>query len=80
LHQRRPCELASTRLVGFGAVLLAAPGTIAQLWPWKLTTLVAQATAAWLIVVVYGRPGEQVKEALIALRPVYMSHLAGFAR
>jgi hypothetical protein len=36
-------------LVGFGIVLLIAPGQTAPLWPWKLTTLVAQATASWLI-------------------------------
>jgi hypothetical protein len=36
-------------VLGFGVALLAAPGTIAPLWRWKLTTLVAQATAAWLI-------------------------------
>jgi len=36
-------------LVGFGIALFIAPGQTAPLWPWKLTTLVAQATAAWLI-------------------------------
>jgi len=36
-------------LVGFGIALFIAPGQTAQLWPWKLTTLVAQATASWLI-------------------------------
>jgi hypothetical protein len=39
----------ATVLVGFGAVLFIAPGQTAPLWPWKLTTLVAQATASWLI-------------------------------
>jgi hypothetical protein len=29
--------------------LFAAPEHAAQLWPWKLTPLVAQATGAWLI-------------------------------
>jgi len=36
-------------LVGFGIALLIAPAQTAPLWPWKLTTLVAQATASWLI-------------------------------
>src|SRR5215469_1795572 len=36
-------------LLGLGVALLAAPGHAAPLWPWKLTPLVAQATAAWLI-------------------------------
>jgi|SRR5215468_2637308 len=31
-------------------------------------------------VVVYGTPTEDVKQALVPLRPVYMSALAGFAR
>ena len=36
-------------LVGFGVALFIAPGLTAPLWPWKLTTLTAQATASWLI-------------------------------
>jgi len=36
-------------LLGFGVALFAAPAHTAPLWPWKLTPLVAQATAAWLI-------------------------------
>jgi hypothetical protein len=36
-------------LLGFGVALFAAPGQAAPLWPWKLTPLGAQATAAWLI-------------------------------
>jgi hypothetical protein len=36
-------------LAGFGVALFAAPGQTAPLWPWKLTTIGAQATAAWLI-------------------------------
>jgi hypothetical protein len=36
-------------LTGFGISLFMAPMQAAALWPWKLTTLVAQATAAWLI-------------------------------
>jgi hypothetical protein len=36
-------------LLGLGAALFAAPGQTAQLWPWKLTPLLAQATGAWLI-------------------------------
>jgi hypothetical protein len=36
-------------LIGFGIVLFIAPRQTAPLWPWKLTTLVAQATASWLI-------------------------------
>ncbi|HEY3648015.1 MAG TPA: hypothetical protein VGL33_08605 [Streptosporangiaceae bacterium] len=36
-------------LLGFGIALFAVPGQAAQLWPWTLTPLVAQATGAWLI-------------------------------
>jgi hypothetical protein len=36
-------------LLGFGVALFAVPAHAAPLWPWKLTPLVAQATAAWLI-------------------------------
>jgi hypothetical protein len=36
-------------LLGFGAALFAVPEQAAPLWPWKLTPLLAQATAAWLI-------------------------------
>jgi hypothetical protein len=36
-------------LLGFGVALLAAPEQAASLWPWKLTSLLAQATGAWLI-------------------------------
>jgi hypothetical protein len=36
-------------LLGLGVALFAVPDQAASLWPWKLTTLVAQATGAWLI-------------------------------
>ena len=36
-------------LLGLGLALFAAPAQAALLWPWKLTPLVAQAIAAWLI-------------------------------
>ena len=36
-------------LLGLGLALFAAPAQAAPLWPWKLTPLVAQAIAAWLI-------------------------------
>jgi hypothetical protein len=36
-------------LLGLGVALLATSGQGAPWWPWKLTPLVAQATAAWLI-------------------------------
>jgi hypothetical protein len=36
-------------LFGLGVALFAVPDQAAALWPWKLTTLVAQATGAWLI-------------------------------
>jgi hypothetical protein len=36
-------------LLGTGVALFAAPGTVAAMWPWKLTPLLAQATGAWLI-------------------------------
>ena len=35
--------------LGAGVALFTAPGQAAPLWPWKLTPLAAQATAAWLI-------------------------------
>jgi hypothetical protein len=36
-------------LFGLGVALFTAPGAVASAWPWKLTPLAAQATAAWLI-------------------------------
>jgi len=36
-------------LFGFGVALFAVPAHVMQLWPWRLTPLLAQATAAWLI-------------------------------
>jgi len=36
-------------LLGLGVALFATSGQGASWWPWKLTPLVAQATAAWLI-------------------------------
>lgn len=36
-------------LLGLGVALFSAPGQAAQLWPWQLTPLLAQATGAWLI-------------------------------
>jgi hypothetical protein len=36
-------------LFGFGTALFAVPGLAAPLWPWKLSTLAAQAIGAWLI-------------------------------
>jgi hypothetical protein len=36
-------------LLGFGVALFAVPAHMAPLWPWKLTPLTAQASAAWLI-------------------------------
>ena len=36
-------------LFGLGVALFAVPDQASPVWPWKLTTLVAQATGAWLI-------------------------------
>jgi hypothetical protein len=36
-------------LFGFGVALFAVPDQADPLWPWTMTTLVAQATGAWLI-------------------------------
>ena len=36
-------------LVAYGVVLFLWPSAIAEWWPWALTTLTAQAIAAWLI-------------------------------
>ncbi len=38
----------ATVLIVLGAGLFFLPGTVAHLWPWPLTTLTAQAIAAWL--------------------------------
>ncbi len=36
-------------LVAFGAVMFVRPSAVASSWPWALTTLTAQAVAAWLV-------------------------------
>ena len=36
-------------LLLFGAALFVAPLDVADLWPWPLTELVAQAIAAWIV-------------------------------
>jgi hypothetical protein len=36
-------------LVAYGVALFLWPGEVAESWPWALTTLTAQAVAAWLI-------------------------------
>src|SRR5215813_4759070 len=41
--RRRPSSFSAS------AALFTAPGQAAPLWPWKLTPLLAQATAAWMI-------------------------------
>ena len=36
-------------MIGVGAALFVAPDTARTLWPWPLTPLTAQASAAWLV-------------------------------
>ena len=44
-----PLVLHAVVLLPVGVALLVAPGTAASLWPWTLTPLTAQMTAAWLL-------------------------------
>jgi hypothetical protein len=36
-------------LIAYGAVMFVRPSAVASSWPWSLTTLTAQAVAAWLV-------------------------------
>jgi hypothetical protein len=42
-------SLQAAALVGAGALLFLAPGTAADVWPWPLTDLTAQAIGGWML-------------------------------
>ena len=41
--------ITGVALVAYGAVMFVRPSAVASSWPWALTTLTAQAVAAWLV-------------------------------
>ena len=62
-------------LLGFGLALFAAPTRVAPLWPWKLTPLVAQATAAWLISLGVAAGHALLERDARRLRPVAVAYI-----
>ena len=61
--------------LGIGIALFAAPAQAAPLWPWKLTPLVAQATAAWLISLGVAAAQALVERDARRLRPAAVGYL-----
>jgi len=61
--------------IGVGVALFAAPGPAAPLWPWKLTPLVAQATAAWLISLGVAAAQALLERDARRLRPAAVGYL-----
>ena len=41
--------ITGVALIAYGAVMFVRPSAVASSWPWALTTLTAQAVAAWLV-------------------------------
>jgi hypothetical protein len=62
-------------LLGFGVALFAAPRQALPLWPWKLTPLVAQATAAWLIALGVAAAHALVERDARRLRPAAVGYV-----
>jgi len=60
--------------LGVGVALFAAPGPAAPLWPWKLTPLVAQATA-WLISLGVAAAQALLERDARRLRPAAVGYL-----
>jgi hypothetical protein len=74
-------------LFGFGTALFAVPGLAAPLWPWKLTTLTAQAIGAWLIALgvaaaqaLYERDARRLRPAALGYVLLAVSLLIALAR
>ena len=61
--------------LGVGIALFTTPGQAASLWPWKLTPLVAQATAAWLISLGVAAAQALVERDARRLRPAAVGYL-----
>jgi len=74
-------------LFGFGIALFAVPGLAAPLWPWKLTTLTAQAIGAWLIALgvaaaqaLYERDARRLRPAALGYVLLAVALLIALAR
>jgi hypothetical protein len=74
-------------LFGFGIALFAVPGLAAPLWPWKLTTLAAQAIGAWLIALgvaaaqaLYERDARRLRPAALGYVVLALTLLIALAR
>jgi hypothetical protein len=61
--------------LGVGIALFTAPGPAAPQWPWKLTPLVAQATAAWLISLGVAAAQALLERDARRLRPAAVGYL-----
>jgi hypothetical protein len=62
-------------LLGLGLALFAAPVDVAPAWPWALTPLIAQATAAWLISLGVAATHALVERDARRLRPAAVGYL-----
>jgi hypothetical protein len=62
-------------LFGLGVALFAVPDQAAPLWPWKLTTLVAQVTGAWLISLGVAAAHAVLERSARRLRPAAVGYV-----
>jgi hypothetical protein len=62
-------------LFGLGVALFAVPDQAASLWPWKLTTLVAQVTGAWLISLGVAAAHAVLERSARRLRPAAVGYV-----
>jgi hypothetical protein len=74
-------------LFGLGTALFAVPGLAAPIWPWRLTTLAAQAIGAWLIALgvaaaqaLYERDARRLRPASLGYVLLAVSLLIALAR
>ena len=62
-------------LFGLGVALFAVPDQASPLWPWPLTTLVAQATGAWLISLGVAAGHAVLERSARRLRPAAVGYI-----
>jgi hypothetical protein len=67
--------LQAVGLFGLGVALFAVPDQASPVWPWKLTTLVAQATGAWLISLGVAAGHAVLERSARRLRPAAVGYI-----